>query len=171
MPLVTLLQADLIFSPVFLSLWNTPYSKPNIRSSSILTKTASDDVPCAVLTKPSCSGGLGGGARCPSTLAGSRQPARRPDQRRGHHQLWHYPLSKGPSQCTLHSERGRVRTFPLPDLRDNRLFSREGNCMSLKSCYPYFKIPSLAMSDTWVMGLYDTCSYDGPSGRSVSRIH
>merc|ERR1711936_831266 len=43
----------------------------------------------------------------------------------------------------------------------------EGNCMSLKSCYPYFKIPSLAMSDTWVMGLYDTCSYDGPSGRSA----
>lgn len=39
--------------------------------------------------------------------------------------------------------------------------------MSLKSCYPYFKIPSLAMSDTWVMGLYDTCSYDGPSGRSA----
>merc|ERR1712088_680962 len=29
----------------------------------------------------------------------------------------------------------------------------EGNCMSLKSCYPYFKIPSLAMYDTWVMGL------------------
>merc|ERR1711899_478249 len=43
----------------------------------------------------------------------------------------------------------------------------EGNCMSLKSCYPYFKIPGLAMSDTWVMGLYDTCSYDGPSGRSA----
>ena len=42
--------------------------------------------------------------------------------------------------------------------------------MSLKSCYPYFKIPTLAMSDTWVMGLYDTCSYDGPSGRSVSTI-
>merc|ERR1719507_1667795 len=43
----------------------------------------------------------------------------------------------------------------------------EGNCMSLKACYPYFKIPTLAMSDTWVMGLYDTCSYDGPSGRSA----
>merc|ERR1712045_776387 len=43
----------------------------------------------------------------------------------------------------------------------------EGNCMSLKSCYPYFKIPTLAMSDTWVMGLYDTCSYDGPTGRTA----
>merc|ERR1712088_1146440 len=43
----------------------------------------------------------------------------------------------------------------------------EGNCMSLKECYPYFKIPTLAMSDTWVMGLYDTCSYDGPSGRTA----
>jgi len=42
-----------------------------------------------------------------------------------------------------------------------------GNCMSLKECYPYFKIPSLDTADTWVMGLYDTCSYMGPTGRSV----
>ena len=42
--------------------------------------------------------------------------------------------------------------------------------MSLKSCYPYFKIPTLAMSDTWVMGRFDTCSYDTPSGREVSPI-
>jgi len=42
-----------------------------------------------------------------------------------------------------------------------------GECMSLKECYPYFKIPSLDTTDTWVMGLYDTCSYMGPTGRSV----
>jgi len=42
-----------------------------------------------------------------------------------------------------------------------------GKCMSLKECYPYFKIPSLLTSETWVMGLYDTCSYMGPTGRSV----
>ena len=40
--------------------------------------------------------------------------------------------------------------------------------MSLKECYPYFKLPSLATQETWVMGLYDTCSYMGPTGRSVS---
>ena len=39
--------------------------------------------------------------------------------------------------------------------------------MSLKECYPYFKLPSLATQETWVMGLYDTCSYMGPTGRSV----
>jgi len=42
-----------------------------------------------------------------------------------------------------------------------------GRCMSLKECYPYFKLPELPVSDTWVMGLYDTCSYMGPTGRSV----
>lgn len=42
-----------------------------------------------------------------------------------------------------------------------------GECMSLKECYPYFKIPALGTADTWVMGLYDTCSYMGPTGRSV----
>jgi V8-like Glu-specific endopeptidase len=46
----------------------------------------------------------------------------------------------------------------------------EGNCMSLKSCYPYFKIPNLAMSDTWVMGRFDTCSYDTPSGREAAGV-
>jgi hypothetical protein len=39
--------------------------------------------------------------------------------------------------------------------------------MSLKECYPYFKIFELPLRDTWVMGLYDTCSYQSPEGRQV----
>ena len=46
MPLVTLLQADFISLPVFLSLRNTSFSIPNIRSSSILTTRASDGLVC-----------------------------------------------------------------------------------------------------------------------------
>jgi len=42
-----------------------------------------------------------------------------------------------------------------------------GLCMSLKSCYPYFKIGNFGPRDTWVMGLYDTCSYQSPQGREV----
>merc|ERR1711936_645450 len=42
-----------------------------------------------------------------------------------------------------------------------------GLCMSLKSCYPYFKIADFGTRDTWVMGLYDTCSYQSPQGREV----
>merc|ERR1712244_105967 len=39
--------------------------------------------------------------------------------------------------------------------------------MSLKSCYPYFKIHDFSTRETWVMGLYDTCSYQSPQGREV----
>merc|ERR1712088_279320 len=42
-----------------------------------------------------------------------------------------------------------------------------GQCMSLKSCYPYFKIHAFSARETWVMGLYDTCSYQSPQGREV----
>jgi len=42
-----------------------------------------------------------------------------------------------------------------------------GRCKSLKSCYPYFKIHNFAAKDTWVMGLYDTCNYQTPTGRQV----
>jgi len=42
-----------------------------------------------------------------------------------------------------------------------------GKCISLKACYPYFKIPEFNTLDTWVMGLYDTCSYQSPQGRQV----
>jgi len=42
-----------------------------------------------------------------------------------------------------------------------------GKCMSLKTCYPYFKIQDFKPEDTWVMGLYDTCSYQSTRGRQV----
>jgi len=42
-----------------------------------------------------------------------------------------------------------------------------GRCLTLKSCYPYFKIHNFAPADTWVMGLYDTCNFQTPTGRQV----
>ena len=50
------------------------------------------------------------------------------------------------------------------------LFFSLGKCMSLKACYPYFKIPEFNTLDTWVMGLYDTCSYQSPQGRQVREL-
>ena len=50
------------------------------------------------------------------------------------------------------------------------LFPREGTCMSLKSCYPYFRFLPLAEEDSWLMGSYDTCFYDKPGGITVGRI-
>jgi len=44
---------------------------------------------------------------------------------------------------------------------------RVGRCLSLNSCYPYFKIFDLNWRDTWVMGHYDTCSYRSPQGSQV----
>ena len=46
-----------------------------------------------------------------------------------------------------------------------------GKCMSLKTCYPYFKINDFKPEDTWVMGLYDTCSYQSTRGRQVAINH
>ena len=39
--------------------------------------------------------------------------------------------------------------------------------MDLKSCYKYFKIYAFTSRDTWVMGLYNTCSYQSARGRQV----
>ena len=44
---------------------------------------------------------------------------------------------------------------------------RVGTCMDLKSCYKYFKIYAFTSRDTWVMGLYNTCSYQSARGRQV----
>jgi hypothetical protein len=45
-----------------------------------------------------------------------------------------------------------------------------GRCMSFRQCYPYFKLPELSNWDTWVLGMYDTCSYFTSSGRQVRTI-
>lgn len=42
-----------------------------------------------------------------------------------------------------------------------------GTCLKVKSCYPYFKINDFPSEETWVMGLYDTCSYQSTRGRQV----
>ncbi|XP_078035087.1 proclotting enzyme [Augochlora pura] len=41
-----------------------------------------------------------------------------------------------------------------------------GRCTSFKECYPYFKIPDLSALDGWVLGVYDTCSYEQESGQT-----
>jgi len=72
------------------------------------------------------------------------------------------------SQEDILSQLG-VNPIKPPQLGQPCLSKEEGigRCMSLKSCYPYFKLPNFGASDTWVMGLYDTCSYMGPQGRTV----
>lgn len=42
-----------------------------------------------------------------------------------------------------------------------------GKCMPFRKCYPYFKLPELNNWDTWVLGMYDTCSYYTAQGRQV----
>ncbi|XP_063220612.1 proclotting enzyme-like [Bacillus rossius redtenbacheri] len=42
-----------------------------------------------------------------------------------------------------------------------------GRCTSFRACYPYFKLPELNNWETWVLGLYDTCSYFSASGRQM----
>ena len=44
---------------------------------------------------------------------------------------------------------------------------RTGLCKKVKSCYPNFKLFDFSSEDTWVMGLYDTCSYQSALGRQV----
>lgn len=44
-----------------------------------------------------------------------------------------------------------------------------GRCMSFRQCYPYFKIPDLNNWDSWVLGMYDTCSYFTIQGRQVKK--
>jgi len=86
---------------------------------------------------------------------------------------------------SFEEESRQGRTFNQAELIVNKLglapitaptlgqpcFSKEtgslGKCMSLKECYPYFKLIALPQKDTWVMGSYDTCSYQSPKGKSV----
>ncbi|KAG5893554.1 hypothetical protein JTB14_013638 [Gonioctena quinquepunctata] len=42
-----------------------------------------------------------------------------------------------------------------------------GKCVSFRQCYPYFKIPELGNFDSWILGMYDTCSYYTPQGRQM----
>ncbi|XP_065166497.1 proclotting enzyme-like [Atheta coriaria] len=42
-----------------------------------------------------------------------------------------------------------------------------GRCVSFRECYPYFKLPDLNNWDSWVLGMYDTCSYYTQQGRQM----
>ncbi|KAK7863849.1 hypothetical protein R5R35_003333 [Gryllus longicercus] len=42
-----------------------------------------------------------------------------------------------------------------------------GRCTSFRQCYPYFKLPELSNWETWVLGMYDTCSYFTATGRQM----
>ncbi|XP_049828950.1 proclotting enzyme-like [Schistocerca gregaria] len=42
-----------------------------------------------------------------------------------------------------------------------------GRCTSFRQCYPYFKLPELTNWETWVLGMYDTCSYFTENGRQM----
>ncbi|XP_067002303.2 chymotrypsin-like protease CTRL-1 [Anabrus simplex] len=42
-----------------------------------------------------------------------------------------------------------------------------GRCTSFRQCYPYFKLPELNNWETWILGMYDTCSYFTATGRQM----
>ncbi|KAK9890287.1 hypothetical protein WA026_010390 [Henosepilachna vigintioctopunctata] len=42
-----------------------------------------------------------------------------------------------------------------------------GRCTPFRQCYPYFKLPELNNWDTWILGMYDTCSYYTQQGRQM----
>ncbi|XP_060537107.1 proclotting enzyme [Cylas formicarius] len=42
-----------------------------------------------------------------------------------------------------------------------------GKCTSFRDCYPYFKLPVVGNFDTWVIGMFDTCSYYTEHGKQV----
>ena len=118
-------------------------------------KAATRQATSPMMTKP-C---LSGGSQSPWS------PAVGAHRQTGRRQLGTVANPGTPPERPLHHEGGRVGS----EEEDQSVYlPRGGNCMSLKECYPYFKIPSLDTADTWVMGLYDTCSYMGPTGRSVS---
>jgi hypothetical protein len=45
-----------------------------------------------------------------------------------------------------------------------------GKCTSFRQCYPYFKVPELNNFESWILGMYDTCSYYTAQGRQVRRL-
>lgn len=46
-----------------------------------------------------------------------------------------------------------------------------GKCTSFRSCYPYIKLPDFQYWDTWVVGMYDACTYLTHEHRQVNGRH
>jgi len=42
-----------------------------------------------------------------------------------------------------------------------------GRCMTVNECHPERKIVKTEPKDTWIFGLYNTCSYENPKGKQV----
>lgn len=45
-----------------------------------------------------------------------------------------------------------------------------GKCTSFRSCYPYIKFPDYQLWESWVVGMYDTCTYISHDHRQVNQI-
>ncbi|KAL0278938.1 UNVERIFIED_CONTAM: hypothetical protein PYX00_000614 [Menopon gallinae] len=45
-----------------------------------------------------------------------------------------------------------------------------GRCTSFRACYPYFKLPDLTNWESWVLGVYDTCSYFTENGEQNNNV-
>lgn len=43
-----------------------------------------------------------------------------------------------------------------------------GKCTSFRSCYPYIKLPDFQYWDSWVVSMYDTCTYLSQDHRQVN---
>lgn len=44
-----------------------------------------------------------------------------------------------------------------------------GKCTSFRLCYPYIKIPDFQYWDSWVVGMYDTCTYINGDHKQVNK--
>lgn len=81
--------------------------------------------------------------------------------------------------CAMSQQRQRVNAifisacfnlhFAFQSFPSDKDTPRTGLCKKVKSCYPYFKIKDFPSEETWVMGLYDTCSYQSTRGRQVKQ--
>lgn len=73
------------------------------------------------------------------------------------------------SAATARGARGGRQSWPgvLPAGPCFSTQGRLGQCTSFRACYPYFKLPDFSTWETWVLGVFDTCSYFGESGRQM----
>lgn len=75
-----------------------------------------------------------------------------------------------PNDIKPHIRHKRQFTWPGGIIPVGPCFTNKGHfgrCTSFRQCYPYFKLPDLTTWETWVIGMYDTCSYFTASGKQV----
>ncbi|XP_066158584.1 proclotting enzyme-like isoform X1 [Euwallacea fornicatus] len=42
-----------------------------------------------------------------------------------------------------------------------------GTCVQFRKCYPHFKVPAVGNFDSWLLAMYDACSYYTEEGRQI----